>query len=146
MHMHWIDWTIVGALMAGVAFIALATRKYTRSVADFLSANRCAGRYVLCIANDLAGAGALSFVAYFELYYKAGFSAAWWGFVGIPLWLLITMSGWMTYRFRETRAMTTPEFLETRYSKRFRVAYGLVGWIAGAVAIGFMPAVVARFF
>jgi len=44
---------------------AIYTRRYTRSVADFLSANRCAGRYLLTVAGGIAslGAGRLMFAS-----------------------------------------------------------------------------------
>jgi len=44
-----------------------------QGVADFLSASRSAGRYLLTIAGEMAGNGAISVVAMFELYYLSGF-------------------------------------------------------------------------
>ena len=57
---------------------AYRTKKYTRSVADFLSANRCAGRYVLGVAEGIAAMGAISIVGLFEAYYSAGPAFTWW--------------------------------------------------------------------
>ena len=44
--MHFIDWAILVGLLALMVWAAYQTKKYTRSVADFLAANRCAGRYI----------------------------------------------------------------------------------------------------
>src|ERR1043166_6738762 len=146
MNMHGIDWAIVVALLAFLTFMAVRTKRYTRSVADFLSANRCAGRYILCIAQEMSGMGTISFIATFEMYYTAGFVAGWWHAMAFPIWMLISVSGWIIYRFRETRALTMAQFLEVRYSKPFRVAFGLVAFLSGIIAFGIGPAVCARFF
>ncbi len=49
MNLHWIDWLIVGLFFFVVTAVATYARRYTKSVADFLSANRCAGRYLLTV-------------------------------------------------------------------------------------------------
>ncbi len=146
MNLHWVDWAIVSGMVVFIFGVAISTKKYTQSVADFLAANRCAGRYLLCIAEGMSGLGAVSIVAYFELYYEAGFTGSWWGMILWPVALLLTLSGWVAYRYRETRAMTLAQFLELRYSKRFRVFAGIVAWTAGVINMGIFPAVGARFF
>ena len=65
-------------LSAFIIGAAIYTNRYTKSVGDFLAANRCAGRYLLCISSGMAGLGAISIVAFFEMYYAAGFTAVWW--------------------------------------------------------------------
>jgi|GEM_PF-5466656 len=47
MNVSWIDWSITLGLLAFIFLAAYNTRKETRSVADFLAANRCAGKYIL---------------------------------------------------------------------------------------------------
>ena len=144
--MHWVDWGIVFALLAFIVGAAIYTNRYTRSVADFLAANRSAGRYLLCISSGIAGLGAVSVVAMFEMYYAAGFTATWWGLMMAPVGLLMALSGWVTYRYRETRAMTLAQFFEVRYSKRLRIFAGILLWVSGIVNFGIFPAVGARFF
>ena len=41
---------------------AVWTKRYVQSVADFLAANRCAGRYVVCVAQSMSGLGAAAVV------------------------------------------------------------------------------------
>lgn len=144
--MHWIDWGIVFGLLAFIVAAAFYTNRYTKSVADFLAANRCAGRYLLSISSGIAGLGAISVVAMFEQYYTAGFTAAWWLLMIAPVGLLMALSGWVTYRFRETRALTLAQFFEVRYSKSFRIFAGIVLWVSGIVNFGIFPAVGSRFF
>ena len=63
--MHWIDWTIVAALMALLVAVLVICQRHVRSTADFLVANRCAGRYLLTITTSISGLGAISVVALF---------------------------------------------------------------------------------
>jgi hypothetical protein len=60
--------------------------------------------------------------------------------------LLVTVSGWVIYRFRQTRCLTLAEFFERRYSRRFRVFAGLIVFLAGLLNFGIFPSVGARFF
>ena len=55
--MHWIDWTVVVMVMVFFIVLAYSTKKYTQSTSDFLAANRLAGRYLLCMADGVAGLG-----------------------------------------------------------------------------------------
>jgi len=146
MNMQLIDWGILGGLLVVMIWAAHRTKKYTRSVADFLAANRCANRYILGVSDSMAGIGAITVVAWFEGYYKAGFTLGWWFLVSGLVTLVVSLSGWVSYRFRQTRAMTLAQFFEMRYSKRFRVFAGLTAFIAGSLNFGIFPAVAARFF
>ncbi|OHB54853.1 MAG: hypothetical protein A2Y12_05420 [Planctomycetes bacterium GWF2_42_9] len=146
MNMHWLDWGIVIALLIFVTVMAIVAKRYTNSVAAFLAADRCAGPYLLAISEGVATSGAISFVALFEMYYHAGFTAFWWNLMTMPLSIIVALTGWIIYRFRQTRAMTLAQFFEIRYSKKFRIFMGLVGFLSGIVNFGIFPAVGARFF
>src|SRR5579872_5174591 len=110
--MSWIDWTIMALPMVVVGFIAYKTNKYMKGVSDFLSAGRVAGRYLVCTASGMAGMGVISVVAACEKNYSAGFAVSWWGMMGYPVGLLMTLTGFAGYRYRETRALTLAQFFE----------------------------------
>lgn len=131
-----------------VFFIIMAwyTKRYMKSTADFLAANRCAGRYLLTMCTGIASMGAISIVAIMQMKYKTGLAGAWWWYVGIPVGLLLSLTGWVQYRYRETRAMTMAQFFEMRYSRKFRILAGCVMWISGIINFGVFPGVGARFF
>ena len=133
-------------MLGFVSAVAISTKKYTRSVSDFLAANRCAGRYLLCVATGTSSIGAISIVAMFEVYYETGFTALWWIMMTSSVGLFIALSGWVLYRYRETRALTLAQFFEVRYSKRFRIFCGILGWLSGIINFGLFPAVGTRFF
>tara|TARA_B110000116_G_scaffold271839_1_gene293925 strand:+ start:653 stop:2641 length:1989 start_codon:yes stop_codon:yes gene_type:complete len=117
-----------------------------KSVTDFLSAGRSAGRYVLSISSGIAGLGAISIIMFLEMGFVSGFSMAWWGLSQGIIILAITMSGWVIYRFRSTRCLTLAQFFEKRYSRRFRIFTGIVAFSAGIINFGIFPAVGAQFF
>jgi SSS family solute:Na+ symporter len=144
--MAWIDWAIMAVAVVALRVTTTRTRHCVRSVADFLSANRSAGRYLLTISSQMGGLGIISIVAIFEVGYQNGFPPGWWQMMSIPVGVVILLSGWVYYRFRETRALTMAQFLEMRYSRRFRIFAGIVMWVSGVLNFGIFPAVAARFF
>ena len=75
MEMHWIDWSILGALFAGLLWLLLYCRKFVRNTADFLAANRCAERYILAIASGIGAVGAISIIAFTGFKIKQTFSS-----------------------------------------------------------------------
>ncbi len=143
--MHPIDWILVSGSMVIVLFIGLYTQRYVKSVADFLSAGRVARRYLLAVAKGEMAAGAVVYVASFEVIKNSGFTTWWWGFVGGPIMTVVIISGFVIYRYRETRAMTLGQFFEIRYSRPFRLFTGMLGFAAGLVSFGIIPALGARF-
>jgi SSS family solute:Na+ symporter len=144
--MHGIDWLIVALFLLSLAVVALASKRYTRSVADFLSANRCAGRYLISASDGMVAFGLTSVIMFFEMYYKAGFTAQWWQLGLAPIVTTIYLLGWVFYRFRQTRSLTLLQFFEQRYSKSFRIFLGILSFVVFVITMGIMPGTGARFF
>ncbi|MCP4684575.1 MAG: sodium:solute symporter [bacterium] len=141
-----LDWSIVFVVLGLMIASVVVSRRQMKSVADFLVAGRSAGRYVLSVASGVAGLGAITIVAHMEMNLIAGFSMAWWGMTMALVLLFITVSGWVIYRFRQTRCLTLAQFFEVRYSRKFRIFAGLLCFISGLINFGIFPAVGARFF
>ncbi|MFN8176856.1 MAG: sodium:solute symporter [bacterium] len=146
MNLHPIDLLIVAALLAVLCAAALFTRRYVNSVSAFLAADRLGGRYLIALALATAGTGVITLVYWFEIYYQAGYSAYWWSSLTEPALIVIALSGWIVYRFRQTRALTLAQFFEMRYSRNFRVLAGLVAFLSGIINFGIYPSVSTRFF
>ena len=143
--MHWIDWLVMTLPLIICAAIAIYTRRYVRSVADFMAGGRGAGRFLICAARSEQGSGAAVFVASFQAFMVSGFITSWWGQLSVPVGLLIMVTGFVIYRYRQTRAMTLGQFFEMRYSRKFRLFAGILGLMAGLINFGIIPAVGAHF-
>ena len=146
MNLTLIDWLIVALVLGGMIYSVRMTKGLMKSVTDFLSAGRTAGRYVLSVSSGVAGLGAISIVMFMEMGFVAGFALSWWGLSQGIIILAITMSGWVIYRFRMTRSLTLAQFFEKRYSRNFRIFAGIVAFFAGILNFGIFPAVGAQFF
>jgi solute:Na+ symporter, SSS family len=141
-----IDWLIVIAMVSLMVWGVLYTKNLMQSVSDFLTAGRSAGRYLISMSHGMAQLGAITIIGMLEVNYISGFSLRWWEFTNGIIILVITVSGWVVYRFRQTRAMTMAQFFEMRYSKKFRIFAGILAFISGMINFGLFPIVGARFF
>ncbi len=143
--MHWLDWLLTIIPITVVLYVGLCARRYVHGVADFLSAGRVAGRYVLSVSSGMAGMGLITLLAMMEMYYASGATIAFWELMKMPFIFFISMIGFCTYRFRETRAMTMGQFFEMRYGRAFRLTAAVVQSTAGIINYAIFPAVGARF-
>jgi solute:Na+ symporter, SSS family len=141
-----LDWAIVVVSMAFLIVVVSMSKRYMRSVADFLSAGRTGGRYMISMSQGMSALGSITIVGMWEMNYVAGFSLRWWEFTMGVVLLGITVSGWVLYRFRQTRALTMAQFFEIRYSRRFRMFAGVLAFVSGIINFGIFPAVGGRFF
>jgi SSS family solute:Na+ symporter len=146
MNLTLLDWAIVGAVFAVVFALVSTSRRLMRSVSDFLAAGRTGGRYLVSMSQGTAALGAITIVGMLEMNYIAGFTLRWWEMVNAVVLVGISVSGWVLYRFRQTRALTMAQFFEVRYSRSFRVFAGLLAFVSGLINFGIFPAVSARFF
>ena len=145
MELNFLDWLIVAIPVLIVAALSIYAQRYVKNASDFLAGGRAAGRYLICNAEGAAALGAITIVALFEQIYNGGPAVGFWAAIATPVGLMVTLTGFVIYRYRETRAMTLAQFFEMRYSKRFRVFMGLLAFVSGVINFGIFPAVGARF-
>ena len=141
-----LDWSIVAVFVLFLFYVTTTTKKYTKSVADFLSANRCAGRYLLGVSEGMGMYGIVMIIACVEMYTATGLTTGPWYAFFLPINVFILLSGWVLYRFRATRALTLGQFFEMRYSRKFRLFSGIIAWLSGIINFGIFPGIGARFF
>lgn len=113
-------------------------------MSGFLAANRCAGRYLLTVSEGSSALGLISIIALWEMYFNNGLGALWWQKMLMPMGLVLACVGWVKYRFRQTRALTMPQFFEMRYSRKFRLFSGVMLWVSGVLNYAIFPAITAR--
>jgi SSS family solute:Na+ symporter len=145
MNLSMLDWSIVIGIMAGLTALAWSLQRYSRNVTDYIAANRCAGRYLLTVGEGAAGVGAITMVAFFQLYYQSGFVGLWWMNMQIATGTILALSGWVVYRLRQTKALTVAQFFELRYSRNFRIFSGILIFVASVLNYGIFPGITAQF-
>ena len=143
MNLHWIDWSICIFILGCILAITFAISRYNRSVGDFLAASRLGRRYLMSVAGGFGGA--ISLIGTWEMMYLNGLPVQWWAMMTMPLGLFIALTGFVTYRFRETRALTLAQFFEMRYSRKFRFYSGALCWLSGILNYGIFPRISTQF-
>ena len=143
--MSWIDWTIMIVPMIFVMFMGFYSRKYIKGVTDYLAAGRVAGRYVLTVGDVAQGLAVITLIGYTEAHYKTGFAMSFWNMILAPLSIVLGLTGFVTYRFRETKALSLGQFLEMRYNRPLRIYASALRSVAELLANCMCPALAARF-
>lgn len=146
MNLTWFDWSIIlilFLLMLGMVFLSKTLMK---SVSDFLATGRTGGRYIISMFHGTAALGAITVVGALEQNFNAGFNSRWWEMPTAVILVTISVTGWVVYRFRQTRALTMAQFFEMRYSRTFRIFAGMLAFLSGIVNMIIFPAVSAKFF
>ena len=144
--MAWYDWLIIIIPLAFVYFMGVYSRKYIKDVTTYLSAGRVCGRYVISVGEISGALSIIGLLAFVEVHYKTGFALSFWNAVMTPLSILLSLYGFCMYRFRETKAQSIGQFLEMRYSRKFRIFAAALRSVSEMLANMIMPALAARFF
>lgn len=141
-----LDYVMIGVPLVAVLTVSFTLRRYMKSVADFLAASRCAGRYLIGTSIGQLGSSAMTLAILMESFSRTGFSIKFWEIFVSVIFFVFTLFGLVTYRFRETRCLTFHQFFEVRYSKGMRVFSSFINIFSGLINFGIQPAVGARFF
>ena len=104
--MQIVDWLIVIVPVVFIVLMALYARRFARGVVDFLAAGRVAGRYVISVGDLSAGLSVITLVAGCEQNYQTGYGIAFWNNVLVPVGVVLALTGYCTYRWRETRCLS----------------------------------------
>jgi SSS family solute:Na+ symporter len=146
MNLTWLDWSIILVLFMLMLGMVFLSKSLMKSVSDFLATGRTGGRYIISMFHGTAALGAITVVGALEQNYNAGFNSRWWEMPTAVILVTISVTGWVVYRFRQTRALTMAQFFEMRYSRSFRIFAGLLAFLSGVVNMIIFPAVSAKFF
>ncbi|MCD6331740.1 MAG: hypothetical protein J7L89_00550, partial [Bacteroidales bacterium] len=146
MNLSTADWAIILILFVLMVAMVFLSKSLLKSVSDFLATGRTGGRYVISMFQGTAALGAITVVGALEQNYAAGFNSRWWEMMTTIILVGMSVTGWVVYRYRQTRAMTMAQFFEMRYSRSFRIFAGFMAFVSGLVNMIIFPSVTARFF
>lgn len=135
-----VDWGIAGLLLALLIGVAVYLGKLNKSVADFLIAGRQVRKFLGMSSGTAEGLGLASIAATLEQGMRNGFALIWVSMIlmaySVPVFGIL---GFGIKRFRATRCMTIPEFLEQRYSPRLRLLAGFILAVSGVLNMAIFP-------
>lgn len=143
--MNVFDWLIVIIPLFLIYGIAVYSKRYVHGMVDYLSAGRVAGRYLMAVSGMETVMGLTLLVAMVEVKYQSGFGFGFWDSLLVPIGCLLSLFGFCSYRFRQTKALSIGQFLEMRYHRSLRFCGGTLRTIAEMLTNSIGPAVAARF-
>ena len=141
-----LDWVIFIGLFVLLTSMSFFLKRFAKGVAGFLVAGRNVGRYLGLESDSMAGLGAVTILALWQMVYSSGFVGILWYLLMPTAAAFVALTGFAIYRFRQTRAMTLGQFVEMRYSKKTRILFGIAAFTAGVINMGVFPAAGAHFF
>lgn len=144
--LSWLDYLIILIPLCFVFAMALRSRRYVKGVANYLAAGRVAGRYVIAVGDIQAGLSVITLVALVEVKYQTGYALGFWENIVAPVGIVIALTGYCTYRWRETRALSMGQFLEMRYNKVLRIVCASLRTLSEMITNAIGPAIAANFF
>ena len=141
-----LDWVVFIGLFILLTGMSFFLKRFAKGVAGFLVAGRNVGRYLGLESDSMAGLGAITILATWQLTYESGFVGNFWFLLKPLAATVVALTGFGIYRFRQTRVMTLGQFVEARYNKPARVTFGIIAYAAGVLNMGIFPGVGSRFF
>ena len=82
--MHFLDWLVIVIPLGIILTVGLVTHRQMKSVAHFMSGGRVGGRYLLAVAKGEMQAGAVVFVALWEMFAQSQSPSA--PITNCPIW------------------------------------------------------------
>jgi solute:Na+ symporter, SSS family len=145
--LHIVDWLIFFVLLTILIGCGFFLKRFVRSVADFLVAGRKTRKFLGLSTNTAEGMGLVSIAASAQQGFQYGFAYIWISVIqmlySIPLFGIF---GFAIKRFRASKCMTVPQYIEERYrNKGLRVLIGFVMAISGILNMAIFPKVSGSF-
>jgi SSS family solute:Na+ symporter len=144
--MSYLDWIIAGVMIVALVVVALLMSRMNRSVADFILAGRKVRKYLGLSAGAAENLGLAGIAANVQQGMQHGFAIMW--ISVIMMFYVVPIFGVMGLgikRFRASKCMTIPQFLEQRFHKKLRLLTGIVLAISGILNMAIFPIVGSNF-
>jgi SSS family solute:Na+ symporter len=129
-----IDWIIIAAGFCFFLGWAIYLNSKCKSVADYLVSGRKVRMWLGMSAGIAGEIGLLAIVSMCEQGFGHGYSFVAINFLSMCITIpLFGVFGFGIQRFRATKAMSVPQYLEMRFSRRVRILTGMFNCLAGVI-------------
>ena len=123
-----LDWFIVALFMVALAVIVyFAARKKEANAEDYFLSGRDAGWLAIGASIFASNIGSEHLVGLASAGYENGLALAHWEFQS---WIIVILAWVFVPFFWQSQIVTTPEFLEKRYSSETRTFFSLISLVA----------------
>jgi SSS family solute:Na+ symporter len=141
-----IDWVILAVGFAFFLAWAIYLNRKVRTTADFLVSGRKVRMWLGLSAGIAGEIGLFAIASLCEQGFTHGFSFVAVNLISISITIpLFGIFGFGIQRFRATKAVSVPEYLEMRYDRKIRIAVGMFNCLAGVLQLCAIPIASAHF-
>lgn len=141
-----IDWIVLVLFFLLFLAMALYINGRVRSVADYLVSGRKVRMWLGMGAGIAGEIGLITIVGTCEQGYMRGYAFIFLGTLYMVVMVpLFGVFGFGIERFRASKAISVPQYIEMRYSRGLRILTGFSNSLAGVVQMCVFPIVGARF-
>lgn len=141
-----VDWVILAIGFCFFLAWAIYLNRKIRTDTDFLVSGRKVRLWLGMSAGIAGEIGLFAIASLCEQGYTHGFSFVAANLLSICITLpLFGIFGFGIQRFRATRAVSVPQYLEMRYSRPIRISTGLMNCVAGVLQLCIIPIASAHF-
>ncbi|GEM_PF-1425149 len=135
-----VDWLILGAGFMFFLAWAVYLNFKTKSVDDYLVSGRKIRMWLGMGAGIGGEIGLISIAAMCEQGYRNGFAFVIGNLISLCIMMpLFGIFGFGIERFRATRAVSVPEYIERRFSRNLRIVVGMINCFAGVLQMCIFP-------
>lgn len=140
-----LDWTIVVVYLGLSLVVGLLANKYIHSTKAYLIGGGRSG-LALNVATYIGTTLGLVTLMYASIEaFRFGFAYVTLALIGLLTGLVLGTTGLVVGPLRRLNLLTIPEYFELRYSRRVRVAGGMICALAGILNMGLFPKMGATF-
>jgi len=140
-----IDWVIAGVYLAMSLLIGLFANRYIHSTKAYLIGGGRSGASLNVATYIGTGLGLVTLMYASIDGFSHGFAYVTLALIGLVSGLILGSTGLVIGPLRRMNLMTIPEYFERRYSRRVRIAGGIICALSGIVNMGLFPKMGATF-
>jgi solute:Na+ symporter, SSS family len=131
-----LDWCIVVGYIGAVVVVGVYIRRYIRSVADFMVADRGLRTYLGVATMIGTELGLVTIMYSAQKGFTGGFAAFHIALAAAVTTLAVGLTGFLVVPLRRMEVMTIPEFYHKRFGRGVRILGGIILALSGILNMG----------